>query len=206
MAIQSNGASILESSSSDRTEIIIQAPRPTFIINSTFASYLMLPQTPAPALAFTTANRHSRQSLAGRQGLRSKQGRPPLHGLVTSFSCGKACAPLPTTHHLGPIYPAVGNMWLSTAIKCWRYLEGSTLEGFPALISQQQRWRWPHLNAQEAAAGSLPLLHSEEFVSGYITLSKVPRLLEMQFRFQVYLYTQGLHTYQEIYTIKPSFL
>lgn len=68
MAIQSNGAPLLESSSSDRTEIIIQAPRPTFIINSTFASYLMLPQTPAPALGF----HYSQQAQQAEFGWRTR--------------------------------------------------------------------------------------------------------------------------------------
>lgn len=70
----------------------------TFTINSTFASYLMLPQTAAPALAFTAANRRSKQSLAGGSVLLSKPDSPVLHGLATGFLCGKACAPFSTAH------------------------------------------------------------------------------------------------------------
>jgi len=90
VAIKSNGACISQLSSSERTKVIIQAPSTTLIINSTFAAYLILPPTPTPALAFTTANRHSKQSLAGGQGLLSKQDSPLLHGLAMSFRCGTA--------------------------------------------------------------------------------------------------------------------
>lgn len=72
---------------------------------------------PAPALAFTTANRRSKQSLAGGQGLLSKEDSPPLHRLAMSFCCSKACAPLPTAHCLALLLRALlPHCWQNAAL------------------------------------------------------------------------------------------
>lgn len=175
MAIQSNGACILRSSSSKRTEVIIQAPSTTFIINSTFASYLMLPHTPAPALAFTTADMQSTQSLAGGHRLLSKQGSPLLHGLATSLGCRKACGPLSTAHCLALLLRALlPRSWQHVAL--YSYWTRKAFRRFnTGRISRPNPSAAETMVASPERTGSCSWVTTSapHFVSGYITLSKI---------------------------------
>lgn len=164
----------------------------TLIINSTSDSYLMIPHKPAPALGFTTAKRHSKQSLAGGQGLLSKQDHPLLRRPATSFCCRKASAPLFTVHSLALLLWALSpRCWQHVALySCWmlkiprKFNAGRTPR--PNLSSAETTVALP--DSTGCCSWSLHLLHSDEFVSGYITLSKTLLFVEMQLRFQVYLY------------------
>lgn len=91
---------------------------------------------------------------------------------------------------------------LSAATECWKYLEDSTgRSSRPNLLAAETT-----VAPQEATEGSQHLLRSDESVSGYITLSKMPMFFKMQFRFQVYLYIHGLHTKEDICSTKLGFL
>lgn len=98
---------------------MIQAPSSTFIINSTFAPYLMLPHTPAPAVAPAAAS--------GQIWLQDKGGCSTSRSLSWALSpCRWLCTAL---------------LWLCTATARWKYLQGSTVEEGQGLISEQQRAR-----------------------------------------------------------------